>query len=106
MSKILSFYGASDDLIEVQDSQGTDEEYSAENWVGVIEAPNGDTALVYVDLRSTGCWTVALGLYEEDYALPAWPVTTVVDSSISTFSTYMTVEVPDGTTIKQFSAEG
>lgn len=98
---ILNAYGHSDDLVELTGIPGADEYPISKNkWVGVIEAPNGDTALLYVDYRSNGCWTVTLGLYEEDYSLPDWPVTVTVDpDKANRYSTYFTVEVPDGTTI-------
>lgn len=101
----ITVYGSSDDLVEIGGVEGADE-FSLgidDSWVGVIEAPNGDTALLYVDLRQNGCWTSALGLYEEDYSLPNWPMTISVDSARgNAYSTYTTIEVPDGTTIKEW----
>jgi len=101
MAKV-TFYGASDDLVEVEGIEGADE-FSPEKdgWVGVLESPDGDTALVYVDYRHNGTWTVSLGIYEEDYLLPAWPITTEVRPDLCRYSTHVTVEVPDGTTIKE-----
>lgn len=102
----LTVYGASDDLVELDGIDGADE-FSIGNkdsWTGVLVAPNGETALLYVDYRRNGCWTTALGLYEEDYSLPDWPVTITVDAKNgSSYSTYMTVEVPDGTTVKEWN---
>lgn len=100
----ITVYGASDDLVEIEGVKGADEFYiHKENWTGVIEAPNGDTALLYVDFRDNGCWTSSLGLYEEDYNLPNWPVKITVDPvKGNRYSTYTTIEVPDGTTIREW----
>ena len=41
---------------------------------------------------------------DRDYSLPDWPVTITVDAKNgSSYSTYMTVEVPDGTTVKEWN---
>jgi len=97
----LTVYGSSDDLIEIGGVEGADEFNEVNgHWSGVIEAPNGDTAILYVDCRSNGCWTAALGLYEEDYLLPDWPVT-VTAGEMNTYSTFTTITVPDGTKITE-----
>lgn len=99
----LTINGASDDLIEVSGIKGADEfcEVSG-HWCGLIIAPDGDTAMVYVDYRPNGCWTVTLGQYEEDYRLPDWPVKLVVDENNCTYSTTALIEVPDGTIIEEY----
>lgn len=98
----ITISGASDDLVEVSGVPGEDE-FSAVsgNWRGIIVAPDGATAIVYVDLRHNACWTVALGQYEEDYSLPDWPVSIAVDEELCRYSTRALIEVPDGTTIEE-----
>lgn len=101
----ITVYGASDDLVEIEGIEGADEfNIYNESWKGVIEAPNGDTAILYVDYRDNGCWTSALGIYEEDYKLPDWPVKITVNYTKGTrYSTYTTIEVPDGTIIREYN---
>lgn len=98
----ITIHGASDDLVEIDgDVEGADE-YGvglSGHWEGVIDAPGGDTARLYVDYRSTGTWTVALGQYEEDYSLPDWPTTTTVDTNRCPYSVLMTIELPEGSRI-------
>lgn len=102
MAKVTIF-GASDDLIEIDGIDGADEfNDTSGHWRGILEAPNGETALVYVDLRRGGTWTVALGQFEEDYALPAWPQRYETDFDLSAYSVKATIEVPDGTTIREY----
>jgi len=100
----ITIFGASDDLIEIDGVPGADEFCKpAGAWVGVIEAPNGDTALVFVDYRDNGCWTTALGLFDEDYKFPNWKITTSNCDELGTaYSTFTTIEVPDGTTIREW----
>ena len=100
MAKVL-ISGASDDLVEIEGIEGADEFSlgTGDGWIGILEAPNGETALVYVDYRQGGTWTVALGQFEEDYKLPAWPQSFVADGG---YSVVATIEVPDGTTIREW----
>lgn len=107
MAQTVKIYGASDDLIEVSGIAGEDE-FNADSdsrWVGILEAPDGDTALVYVDYRPGGTWTVALGQFEEGYKIPAWPQTFEVDDSLCGYSVTASIEVPDGTTIREYGED-
>ena len=99
----LTIYGASDDLVEAEGIDGADEFGTSGNWTGVLEAPSGETALVYVDYRKSGTWTVALGQFEEDYALPAWPVAFAVDPKLCGYAVAARITVPDGTTLREVS---
>ena len=101
-TQTLTIFGSSDDLIEVDGISGGDE-FSKPNgsWIGVIEAPDGDTALVFVDYRPNGTWTVALAQYGEDYKLPAWPQSFEVDEAFCRYSVKAAIIVPEGTTIRE-----
>jgi len=99
---VLTVFGSSDDLIELDGIEGADEfNDTSGTWTGVIEAPDGDTALLYVDYRNNGTWTVALGLWEEDYTLPAWPVEVVSGTEFNSYTTLAKITVPDGTTVRE-----
>jgi len=98
---LLTVYGASDDLVEISGIKGADEFNCNGSWVGVIEAPDGDTALLYVDYRNNGCWTVTVGRFEEDYKLPTWAVVISSKDELCRYSTYAEIIVPDGTTVKE-----
>lgn len=101
----VTVYGASDDLVEIEGINGADEFNCDGKWVGVLEAPDGGTALLYVDYRDNGCWTVTIGRFEEEYALPAWPVVFTANDKECKYSTYATITVPDGTTITSLTSE-
>ena len=94
----LTVYGSSDDLVEIAGVEGGDEFNCDGSWSGVIVAPNGDTALLYVDYRR-GTWSSSLALYEEGYKLPEWDVKITGDGEMNDYSTYTEITVPDGTKI-------
>ena len=98
---VVEVYGASDDLVEIEGIEGADEFNTDGNWTGVLIAPDGATALLYVDYRRNGCWTVTLGRWEEDYALPDWEVKIASDDSLCSYSTVAYITVPDGTTVSE-----
>jgi len=103
-TETVMIYGASDDLVEVEGKiKGADEySYNDGTWEGVLEAPNGESALVFVDFRSNGFWTVSLTPYEEGFEL-SWPVEYSVIEANCRYSITATVEVPEGTTFKSLS---
>lgn len=94
---VIQISGCSDDLIEVDGEIAGADEYSTStgHWQAVIEAPNGETMMVYVDYRDNGCWTVSHGLFEEGFELPDWPVSVIACADTS-YSTALVLDVPDG----------
>lgn len=95
-------YGASDDLVEFE-GDFSEEFPTNGHWEGVLTAPDGGTAILYVDYRGTGTWTVTLGQWEEDYILPAWAVDLSTDLGTIGYSTVLTLEVPAGTVLRENS---
>lgn len=101
MAEVL-IHGASDDLVEISGIEGADEFNCNGNWTGLLTAPNGDTAFVYVDYRSNGTWTTAFGLWDEDYKLPQWPIEVTTGDDFNFYTTLTKITVPDGTTIQEW----
>jgi hypothetical protein len=99
----LLVHGHSDDLVALHGIQGADEytANSGDTWTGLLEAPNGETALLYVDYRKNGTWTVSLGLWDEDYTLPAWPMK-LGSGDFNGYTVDAELTVPDGTTVKEY----
>lgn len=96
----VTIYGASDDLVEVEGIEGADEFNCDGHWKGVIESPDGGTALVYVDYRDNGTWTVTLGQYEEGWHLP-FAITLGTAMGMCSYSTVAQIEVPEGSKISE-----
>ena len=62
----LIFYGASDDLIEVEGV--FEEEYPAEKGTFLVVAGDGRQAKVRVTYENEGCWSVATWPVDDDIA--------------------------------------
>jgi len=105
----IKFYGASDDLVEVegraQDTGGmirTIGEYSA--WdnnaaLGIlakfaIMVPDEDVPIAYVYAIYDGMWSFALAMADEDQA--QYPTARVVRSSEVGYSMELLIEMPEG----------
>jgi hypothetical protein len=89
------FYGASDDLIEVEGVKGADE-FSAwlKNDEGVVAGSFVLGGKIRVRAIYDGCWTFAVGQVNEDVPLPAWPVRMDQSPEVP-YSARLTIEVPD-----------
>lgn len=96
---MIRFYGASDDLIEVEGCEGADEFNSYEKgpvmWRGDLVAPGG-TDQVRVHALYDGCWSFALGQVMDGHPLPEWPVT-VRQHTNTDYSTLVEIDAPEGT---------
>lgn len=74
MTVNVTFYGASDDLIEVDGCPGADEfNRISGNWSGIL-ASGTDQMAVHVDYRPPGVWSVGASQVDEGHPVPDWPV--------------------------------
>lgn len=107
---LITFYGASDDLVEVDGCEGADEfnHYSGAPWRGTLVAPDG--AAMVVHLFYDDCWHVGVGQVDEDQPLPSWPLVFASGpgggSQIPKYSTALTVDAPDGTRLENTHTPG
>ncbi|OHV42221.1 hypothetical protein BBK14_11410 [Parafrankia soli] len=99
---LITFYGASDDLVEVSGCPGADEfnHYGNQPWRGDLIAPDG--VAMRVHLAFDGCWHVGVGQTDEGLPLPQWPLsfTSGPDESrqyAPSYSAVLVVDAPDGT---------
>jgi hypothetical protein len=76
---MITIYGASDDLVEVDGCDGADEFYVASVptgqvcWHGNLVAA-GATEQVHVQALYDGCWHFSVGQVDEEVKLPRWPL--------------------------------
>lgn len=100
---VISFWGSSDDLIEVDgDLSGCDEYMLTDfsTWIGVIEHyDSGDKIKVYA--YYDGCWAFGVGIYDEGHKMPEWPVNFVTNTE-NNYSVRMGIEVPDDAEVYQY----
>lgn len=85
----IEFYGASDDLVEVEgDAPGCD------------EYPSDDATFVVAGLRvrvhyPTDCWAIEVNRLDEDVPVTAEEMKLSADG----YSMHLTIQVPDGTAV-------
>lgn len=96
----VTFYGASDDLIEVDGCEGAGE-FNAGNCEpvaarfllhGTFGEDSGTESLAVYALYD-GVWSFAVGQADEDTPLPAWPIS-IVQSPEVPYSALLTIVVP------------
>ncbi|MCY1699511.1 hypothetical protein OVA10_15810 [Lelliottia sp. SL45] len=94
MAKELTFYGASDDLLECEGA--IREEIGCFNSPGIyhLKSTEGEMQVVGYYLDS-GVWSLGISQVAEDMPLPEWPVTYAVHER--GYSAQLTITVPDDT---------
>lgn len=102
---MITIYGASDDLVEVEGCEGADEFYAASVkdgevcWHGRLIALDGDVReQLCVRAIFDGCWHFAVGQVDESLPLPAWPLTFRQGTKEEAeYSVVLAVDAPEGT---------
>lgn len=103
--KTLTFYGASDDLFEVDSTVRADrEEYSCYDTSCTVKVVDGDFGLFVTGLYAPsgeGTWMIGISQLNEDIPLPPWPMRWTADG----YSVRLVLEVSDSTTITRVMPE-
>lgn len=96
----IRFYGASDDLIEVEGCEGADEFNTTERgpmvWCGDLIAPGGDAMRIHALYDNRGCWSFSIGQADKSIPFPEWPVRVRQHTNVD-YSVLLTVDAPEGT---------
>jgi len=71
---MITIYGASDDLVEVDGCKGADE-FCTDNWSADLVAPDDSQMSLWCWYTLGGTWAVGIAQTDEDHPLPAWPIT-------------------------------
>jgi hypothetical protein len=100
---MITIYGASDDLVEVDGCEGADEfgAYGSKanevNWHGDLVAPGtGAAEQMRVTAIYDGCWHFAIGQVDEDVPLPPWGTGIGQHPEVS-YSALLSIDAPAGT---------
>lgn len=107
---MITIYGASDDLVEVDGCEGADE-FPSDDWSGVLVGPDGVQQMrVYCRYESNGCWSVGAVQIDEQYQLPEWPVTITQAPAMNPdnpgYSALLTIDAPEGTRLVTEADDG
>ena len=101
---MITIYGASDDLVEVDGCEGADEfDVGAPGrWQGDLIAPGGTEQMrVHCWYDDDGCWQVGVGQVLEETRLPAWPVSITQAPgprpAVTGHSAMLSIDAPPGT---------
>lgn len=97
MARHLIFYGASDDLFEIEGSKaGEPDEIDPSSAVKIMA---GDIGLIvvatYAPANAVGCWAIGICQIEEDQPLPDWPMKFTTGAPSLGYSVVLTIEAPD-----------
>jgi len=87
-----TFYGSSDDLIEIGGVKGADEFNIIEDGPHIATFNLGGKMRVHAIYD--GCWSFAVGQVDEEIALPNWPIR-IKQSEENDYSTSLEIDVPD-----------
>lgn len=91
--RILKFYGASDDLFEIEGTGG-DEPDERNPGTIQITTPSGEGLRVYCQysIADNACWMVGVAPIDEDIPIPNWPC--MFSLSERGYSAMLTMAVP------------
>jgi hypothetical protein len=89
-----TFYGSSDDLIEVSGIKGAKEFYADGTDDSRIAGAFNLGGKMRVYAIYDGCWSFAVGQVDDEIPLPNWPIR-VYQSAENTYSMELAIDVPD-----------
>src|SRR4051794_32016754 len=92
------FYGASDDLVEVEGAITDEFSTPRGKWTGVLVAPNGSRLAVHARYTDRGTWMLGVHQTEDVEPLPPWVITirTAAEGECR-YSVTLVVDAPEGT---------
>lgn len=99
MTKLVRFYGHSDDCFEIEGAFNDEIGCYDKMAVVLLKSAVAEERLAIVGLYSphgAGTWTAAPALIEEDDDMPAWPIRFTRKHP---YSLMLEIEVPDDTTM-------
>lgn len=101
MSRILQFYGASDDLFEMDSSlKGEENEFSPNEAVILDGEEEGMVVFAQYSPGRNACWGIGISQIEDDAPLPNWPMKFKTGKPSRGYSVVFEVEVPDNVVIR------
>lgn len=99
MTAVYRFQGASDDLIEVDGPDGTEEYNEASGvWRAQLVAPDGkalDVVARYGDNAEGDCWVLGVSPGSDGEGVPAWRYNFLPGDC--SYSPCLVIEAPEGT---------
>lgn len=107
---MITIYGYSDDLVEVEGCEGADEFNVRDRWQGDLVGPGASEQMrVHCWFDDDGCWQVGVGQPIEDVQLPAWPIAITQQphgrEGVPGYSARLSIDAPEGTRLTNVKPE-
>ena len=97
--RVLKFYGASDDLFEIEGTRGEEPDERDEGTVEVKDSEgNGLHVHCVYGVTGTACWMVGVAPIDEDIPIPDWPMKFTLGGR--GYSAMLTLEAPDDAVVR------
>jgi hypothetical protein len=94
--RLLQFYGASDDLFEIEGSRRNEpDEISPSSAVKITLGDEGFIVSAHYGPALTPCWAIGISQLDEDMPLPDWPIKFTTGAPSRGYSVVLNVEAPD-----------
>jgi hypothetical protein len=96
---MITIYGYSDDLVEVSGCKGADE-FNTNNFeADLAPAGEGGQMTVYCRYERSGCWSVGIGLVDEDVPFPNWALSIRQGrrEDEAVYTAVLEIDAPEGT---------
>ena len=98
MSRRLTFYGASDDLFEIEGTKGSEpDEVPCYDRAAVAKIESSEGQLCVVGMYAPGntapCWSIGIMPVDEEVEIPDWPMQWELGGR--GYSAELTIAVPD-----------
>jgi hypothetical protein len=94
MTRSLKFYGASDDLFEIEGYQrGEPDEISPDSYVKIMSGEIG--LIVTAQYTRIGCWAIGICQIDEDQPIPDWTIFFTTGKPARGYSVVLNIEAPD-----------
>jgi hypothetical protein len=108
--RTLKFYGASDDLFEIEGTAGAEpDEIGCFDSIPAVKITGEDCGMIVVAAYAAldampggmpGCWAIGICPLDEDVPLPGWDMRWRTEG----YSAVLEVDVPDGVVVSQVLA--
>ncbi len=97
MTRLLQFYGASDDLFEIDGGRGGEpDEIDPSSCVKIMDGEVGMIVTAhYAPADAAPCWAIGICQIDQDQPLPDWPIKFTTGAPSRGYSVVLNVEAPD-----------
>lgn len=103
MGRTLTFYGASDDLFEIDGTTGDEpDEIGCFGKAVTIEIRQQDRGLIVAGMYTgRGVWAMGIAPIDDDQPMPDWPMSWAFEG----YTAKLTIQAPDHVVVRRLGAK-